>query len=366
MLREHVSRLTLAVSKSVPTFDPSASQRETFTVAECTGDGPKVEPRQLKVVLEVEHCTAHRPTAILQGKAETYVETTERLDAAVSTFAASVGCKYELRVNPLLKVAKAPRSTPDTPTAKLLAARQRAGSFASLVETTDASGRSTSSGYPRIGAFEVLFAIEVCDTGQRIDTGTLYSKLHSLQWPNTAQLVKALSARVVNARLPAPPPQAPLAASPNRAQRRRPASATRLGRRASSSPAPRSSTPEPPKPELHVHFPETPSQRPTSASASVTSGSRAVRPRAAPSSPPSRSSAQGSSSVRRSSQNIWAVFEAFDKAELTKAVRVAGLPEGRKQDMVKSLVGAFQHSPKQVEVVVLDKPKRRKRILPNA
>ena len=70
--------------------------------------------------------------------------------------------------------------------------------------------------------------------------------------------------------------------------------------------------------------------------------------------------------MRRSSQNIWAVFEAFDKAELTKAVRVAGLPEGRKQDMVKSLVGAFQHSPKQVEVVVLDKPKRRKRILPNA
>ena len=47
-------------------------------------------------------------------------------------------------------------------------------------------------------------------------------------------------------------------------------------------------------------------------------------------------------------------------------MRVAGLPEGRKQDMVKSLVGAFQHSPKQVEVVVLDKPKRRKRILPNA
>ena len=70
--------------------------------------------------------------------------------------------------------------------------------------------------------------------------------------------------------------------------------------------------------------------------------------------------------VLEAAKMLLALSRRFDKAELTKAVRVAGLPEGRKPDMVKSLVGAFQHSPKQVEVVVLGKPKRRKRILPNA
>ena len=334
-IEQKAGEISLVASKSVPTLqskEPSVAPQQELSqlsmdvavveLREEQGLGSEgslsagsFDPHALKVIIEVEHCTAIRPTAVLQGKSEYYVEATERLNSAVSALAASTGFEYEVRVNPLVRVARALQRAPDTPMAKLVAERQSAGLLAS----------SLGGGYPRIGAFEVLCAVELRESGERIDGGVLYSKLRSRQWPNTTFLMKALKERVENAR---PPP-------------RFPPRAASIMRRTPSRPRPAR-----PSPSVPTHQPTAPVPRPPSP------------PRARPASAgPSKDQSP------RSKHNIWSVFEAIDVAELRKAARAAGLPEGRKEDMVKGLISKF--SSKVIVAPPRSKPKKRRRARPD-
>ena len=302
-IEQKAGELSLVASKSVPTLQSALPNAPPQRVVDRFGAGSaSIHSHDLKIIIEVEHCTAFRPTAALKGKTEYYVEAAERLEGAVTALATSMGCAYEIRVNPLVKVARGLQRAPDTPMAKLVAERQSAGFLAPAL----------GSGYPRIGAFEVLCALELRGSGERIDTGLLYSKLQSQQWPNTTFLSKTLRERIESARLPPP--------SPTQV-------ATKM-RRAPTRPRPvRSSAPTSAPPP-----PSPPRARPTSAGQLVNHSPRGK-------------------------QNIWAVFEAIDATELRKAARVAGLPEGRKEDMVKALISKFQSR----VIVAPPKPKKRRR-----
>ena len=314
-VHERAGKVSLTASQSVPTLHPStasSSQPDAEARADDEAKG-HLDPRELKLIIEVEHCTSYRPTAVLKGSSEAYLEATERLDAAVSALVASKGCKYEMRVNPILRVTRSRRFTPDTPTAKMVAERQSAGML-----VPGLGGDREPQIYPRIGAFEVLYALEVIDTGEKIEVGSLYSKLQTRLWPNSAALVKVLGERLACAKLPAPAKAYPMTTSSDSTTRMRP---TRR-----PPPAP----PAPPQPSSQA--------RPASAA------------------PTAGASSSADTTAAKPKQNIWSVLEAIDAAELKKAVRVAGLPEGRKEDMVKALVGKLQSK---VVVEMRTTPKRK-------
>ena len=178
-------------------------------------------PPAFKLIIEVEHCTAHRPTAVLKGSAENYVEAAQRLDAAISELAPTLGCEYELRVNPLLELVRAPSWMESAPTTKRMVERQMSGQLQNMVPTSPHRHRAaperpaTTTGYPRIGAFEVSYALRALDSGIQIAGGPLYSKLATLKWPNTGLLVRAMTKVVAHAKAPpAPPARPPKPATP--------------------------------------------------------------------------------------------------------------------------------------------------------
>ena len=241
-------------------------------------------PPLFTLLIEVEHCTVPRPTALLQGSNQNYLDALQRLEAAIAEMSPVVRCEYKVRVNPLLKSAKVPASL--SPTAMLMAQRQSAGQLLVPSSTKDHRAPPSmplTSNYPRIGAFEVSYVLQDRNNGVLLDSGALYSKLATRQWPNTSALVEVLKQAVHRARFPPPPKPTPAAPPP------RPSPTVRR----TTSPAPLQ------KSESFVKY---------------------------------------QNKGRNHSAEVLAVLDAISSTELQKALKAAGLPEGRsKEEMVNAL-----------------------------
>ena len=297
-------------------------------------DGDKeFEPPPLTLMIEVEHCTAQRPSQTLpKGRMEWYVEATERLDAALSELAASLDCEYELRINPLARGLKKPYAgVPDTPKARLVAMRRSAGI---LVDSEAAlmgdKPHRPPPNYPRIGAFEVLYALRHSESGLVLDAGLLYSKLETQHWPSTAALVNSLTERVERARQPPRPPPP------------RPSAGTAITPPRAARPPPPPPPPAAPEPQL------APPPRPS--------------PSRPPPPPPPRTfhSAPGTfSETPHGADGLNAAFGAMHISELRKAAKAIGLKEGldNKDAIVKAMVERFTPKP-QARVPVLKKKRK--------
>ena len=73
---------------------------------------------RLSLLVAVEHCTAVRPSASLQGKSEQYTQAAERLEAALAVRCQNIGCGFKLTKNPASKPAASTtshRSAPGRP-----------------------------------------------------------------------------------------------------------------------------------------------------------------------------------------------------------------------------------------------------------